>query len=124
VPQHTWINGTSGLANTGSGGGGGGWCCSAPGSGGSGIVALQVSNTPSLTLNIGMDDPSYANASPLGASTQFTSMGTLTINTPASYSINTSRFNGALGFVKGGTGLAILTNINSYSGFMGVTGAN
>ena len=122
VPQYTWINATSGLANTGSGGGGGGWCCSAPGSGGSGIVALQVRNTPNLTLNIGGDNPSYSNTSPLGPMTQFTSMGFLTINTPASYTLNSNRFAGILGFVKDGSGTLTLNNLNIYGGHIGLSG--
>jgi hypothetical protein len=121
TPANTWISGTSGLANTGSGGGGGIWCCNAPGSGGSGIVALQVRNTPNLTLNMGMDNSSYSNSSPLGPTTQFTSMGTLTINTPATFALNTDRFAGTQGFMKGGSGALTLTNLNSYSGYMGVT---
>jgi hypothetical protein len=122
VPQNTWINGTSGLANTGSGGGGGIWCCNAPGSGGSGIVALQVRNTPNLTLNIGGDNPSYSNTSPLGPMTQFTSMGFLTINTPASYTLNSNRFAGILGFVKDGSGTLTLNNLNIYGGHIGLNG--
>ena len=118
IQAHQWINPTPGAANTGGGGGGGWWCCAlqASQSGGSGIIALQIQNTPSLTLNV-----PNSNSNPIGTTTQFQSLGTLTVNTNTNFSLDSARLTGTQGFIKGGSSTFTLTNTNVYSGFVGVS---
>ena len=118
IPANTWIQPTAGAANTGGGGGGGWWCCADAKnqSGGSGIIALQIQNTPSLTLNV-----LNGGSSPIGTTTQFVSLGTLTVNTNTNFTLDATRLDGTQGFIKGGSATLTLTNTNVYSGFIGVS---
>ncbi|WP_281971363.1 MULTISPECIES: glycine-rich domain-containing protein [unclassified Polynucleobacter] len=118
VRAYDWIQPTAGTANTGGGGGGAWWCCAQPvsQSGGSGIVALQIQNTPSLTLNV-----PNSSANPIGVSTQFQSLGVLTVNTNTNFALNAIRLTGTQGFIKGGSSTLTLTQTNSYGNFVGVT---
>jgi filamentous hemagglutinin family protein len=137
-----WVAGKSGLANTGGGGGGGGYGWGPTGNGGSGIVVLQIQNKPNLTLRMGTTDrgllgtvhqkvdangdlmfmtPGDPPTNPIMVG-QFLSLGTLSVISPATYTIDSSRLVGTEGFNVGGSGgLVTLTNVSAYSqGIIGV----
>jgi hypothetical protein len=119
VPQHTWINATSGLANTGSGGGGGGWCCNTPGSGGSGIVVANLGVTPNLTITAHptVDHPDILK------DTLFSHIGVLSINSNGDFSLDAAgQIASSAGLVKMGAGTLTLNNVLDYAGSISVAG--